>query len=115
MKHAWIRWDHGTYHWVTSHELDLNGQLVEDWNRYLHRIIQAGIQFNNKLDFLVWIHNKKTTEVTRKLAYDLIIEEEDIDSSSWCTRWIRKEHSPLKIKTFMWMCIKRNILTWDVL
>ena len=64
---------------------------------------------------LVWVQNNQTGDVFAKLAYDLIIEKENIDSSCWWTKWLWKEHCPLKIKIFMWICIKKKILTWDVL
>ena len=100
--------------WDRSLDLGMDGNNDLEWNLYVSKIYQGGINLCDKPHKLVWVYNKKNGSMTAMLAYHSMVMKGSIDGNVWWTKWLWKGIVPLKIKLFIWLCLKINIITQDV-
>ena len=65
---------YGQHHWVSTQDLQLFGELGEEWSCYIAGLNHPGISLSTGPNQLVWGINKDSGIEPAKLAYDLIIE-----------------------------------------
>ena len=88
LQQAWKGGFFGHSNWSSAQDLNLEGTLVDEWDRYMDGVVHAGIFISNTLDKLVWGQNNKNGMVTTKLAYKLIFEKENMLNTYWWTKWL---------------------------
>ena len=74
-----------------------------------------GVSLSDRMDQLVWITNKVTSNVTAKLAYNQIMENIAKSVGRWWNTWVWKATGTLKINLFGFLCLNYRIFPWDVL
>ena len=62
---------------------------------------------------MIWSHNKKDGRVTTALVYDLIVKSHLVPSEDKIMAGLWRHCFPLKIKCFVWLALKNQVLTWD--
>ena len=74
LQQVWKMDNDGCYHWLSTEDLQFSGNLMIEWNNYIQRLKQAGVELSDRSDQLVWSKNERDGKVFAKLAYDLILE-----------------------------------------
>ena len=100
--------------WDRVLDLVLGGYNDLEWNLYVSKLYPGGITLCDNPEKLVWFDTKKEGLVTAMLAYHSMVMKGSIYGNVWWTKWLQKGMVPLKIKLFIWLCLKLNILTYDV-
>ena len=101
------------HYWYTANELGLAGSWKATWNDYTEGLVSGGIHLSSSADSLVWDFNKKEGTISARFPYECIINSftpldgTSIDSLLW------NGALPCKIGCFIWLVIRKKILTWD--
>ena len=61
--------------WYTACDLDLGGEWVDQWTTFIKGLTHGGIKIRNTEDSLLWMYDKKSSLVTPRKAYELIVSE----------------------------------------
>jgi len=100
-------------YWLNSYQLNLTGDLSNEWNNYITVLKNIGVSLNQSNDKLVWSWNRACGLVSVDLAYQCIAINSHNGDYKWRFKSIRKVSIPRKIICFMWLCLKDSILTGE--
>ena len=78
------------YYCLTSMDLNLEGDIDEELDKFVATLLHVGIFLSNQDDILVWNKKKGNGFVSAKLACNVIMEDGFEDSSKWWTKALWK-------------------------
>ena len=77
------------------------GKVEEEWKIFTMILNKDGIAFSEEVDFSLWAWDDTNGILSAKKSYEAIVSQE----VSYITNWYF-----LKIKCFVWLCIKSKLL-----
>jgi hypothetical protein len=99
-----------TSNWISSVDLDLSGQLQEEWQAYRCALINNGITLQEKSDLLKWTGGNMSGQVTVRNIYLAAEKQKWIYKTGGWRKAIWDWDCPLKIKLFFWLLMENKIL-----
>jgi hypothetical protein len=99
--------------WKSSEELELTGNLVDEWFSFCKALILSGIQLQPKEDLLIWSGGDHSGVMTVRNVYNTLAQEYWPNQISGWRRKFWSWDLALKIKLFMWLALENKILSWD--
>jgi hypothetical protein len=93
-------------------DLLLKGAASEEWNDYVRVLLVGDICLSDQEDIIVWSWNVNDGQVIVG-SYEAMMIQSNQGDFEWWTSLIWKWELPLKIKLFIWLLLKKSILTWD--
>lgn len=85
--------------------------MASEWTEYILGL-QKGFIHLEELDVLKWTYNSHDGILTAKLAYQVLFEDEVVDSK-WWFRSLWKWNILYEIILFIWLALENCIPTWD--
>jgi hypothetical protein len=98
--------------WISSEDLDLPLNLVEEWNNYRALLAESGISLANKPDELIWTGGDKSGVISVKNIYEALSNQLWKKNQEGWRKKLWKWECPLKIKLFTWLLAADKVLSW---
>jgi hypothetical protein len=87
----------GSQNWLSSEDLNLQGELAMEWNAFLLVLRCSGVTLNREEDSLVWTWNQSKGVVTVKFVYEALVTQNVAVDQEWWQRALWKLQAPVKI------------------
>ena len=99
--------------WFSAEDLHLYGVWAIEWEAFTFSLTLAGIKINDNGDNIMWCLNKQRGDVTALLDYKALAEKHLRMPHSWCMSLVCNGKLPTKIQCFIWLTLKKIILTLE--
>lgn len=99
-------------HWLSSSDLSLQGELVREWDMFVHNMHLDGINISIETSMLVWAWWNSSEIISTNSFYNAITSTLYHDKVIWWYALIRKWDFPIKLNIFTWIILKNKILSW---
>jgi len=103
--------EEGGDNWVSVEDLHLDGSVAMEWRGFITGLNQNAIYLKISPDRLVWTWNSQNGQVEVKEAYAALVSQEVPDEATWWSYLIWKVNAPLKMRCFMWLCLRNKVMT----
>jgi hypothetical protein len=97
----------GCLDWLSTTYLGLEGNKVEEWNRFAGNLRYDFINLHDEEEeSLCWLRNVRTCNYTVKLGYQAIVEFSFSGVRKWCWLIVWKLHVSITMKILFWLALE---------
>lgn len=105
----------GFQNWISVEVLELEGELMLEWNIFVRYLRKEGIRLTKEEDVLTWSWKKDVCKPKTNMLYDAIFETQFNVQGEWWNNFLWSNNLPMKIVLFGWLVLKNKVLTWEKL
>ena len=102
-------------YWFTGEDLDLGDDWKLLWDNFTSGLEYGRIRLSEQNDSLLWSHDKYFGVLTAAHGYECIVSTNCTTDLSPVLDLLWKLNIPTKIRCFIWLLVRNQVLTWDKL
>jgi hypothetical protein len=99
--------------WITSDELDLEGQLASKWKNFRCALINTGVQLLMRPEKLKWMGGDSSGLISVKNVYEATEKKKQNFVIGGWRKSLWYWDCSLKLNLFTWLVAENKILTWE--